>query len=148
MAGTGPIGAERGRRNKEGRLPTTMWPINATDTCREVEGEGGVRLSFLLWLDAANDEVLNLGDPFNVYRIFGELARLTNGHDDGWEELFSVPQFGEQQVGPEWARKMGQQARRILAECCDQVSDVAAVGPDRPGRCHQVDDGSPPEKSG
>jgi hypothetical protein len=84
-----------------------------------------VRVSFLLWLDAANDKVLNLGDPFHVYRVFGELSRLTNGRDDGWEELFSVPQFGEQEVGPEWARKTGQQARRFLAEFGDQVSAEA-----------------------
>jgi hypothetical protein len=102
-----------------------MWPINATDTCSAAEGEEVVRVSFLLWLDAANDEVLNLGDPFHVYRVFGELSQLTNGRDEGWEELFSVPHFGEQQVGPEWARKTGQQARRFLAEFGDQVGAEA-----------------------
>ncbi len=77
----------------------------------------------LLWTDEANDEAIDLGDPFRVYQVFAELARQDD--DAKWAELFSVPEFAEQEVEPEWLESVRQQAHDFLHDHGEDLSDEA-----------------------
>lgn len=80
-------------------------------------------MSMLLWTDEEADEAIDLGDPFLVYQAFAEMAKLADG-DDGWEILFSVPGFAEEQVDSEWLLQVREQAKKFLREHGD-LSDHA-----------------------
>ena len=81
-------------------------------------------MAMLLWVDEAADVALDLGDPFLVFEVFAELARVA-GSGAGWEELFSVPGFAEEEVEPEWLGKVQDQARRFRELHGDQLGEHA-----------------------
>ena len=68
-------------------------------------------MSFLLWIDESADEAIDLGDPFDLFKIFAEISPLA---PEGYDELLSVPGFGEQEVQPEWLALVREQATALL----------------------------------
>src|SRR6266478_1317809 len=77
-------------------------------------------MSFLLWIDEEADDAIDLGDPFLLFKGFGEMGSLVDG-DDGLSELFSVPEYGEQNVEEEWLVNVREQATSFLEQY--KVSD-------------------------
>jgi hypothetical protein len=72
-------------------------------------------MSMLIWVDEAADEAVDLGDPFRAYAAFAEMAKAA-GDDAKWAELFSVPQFAEQEADPAWLAAVRDQAGEFIAE--------------------------------
>jgi len=80
-------------------------------------------MSLLLWLDESEDLAIDLGDPFEAYKSFAEMAELAGTKSKGWEELFSVPGEAEQDVEAEWVSKVAEQADRFLDTYDGDISD-------------------------
>lgn len=62
---------------------------------------------------------VDLGDPFKLLRAFGAMAKVAGGDD--YPELFSVPEFGEQEVEADWLAAVRAQAKTFLGEHSGQV---------------------------
>lgn len=82
-------------------------------------------MSFLLWTDEANDEAIDLGNPFTVFSAFAEMARAAPGEDADFGELYYVPQMGEQAAPPEWLGRVRQQAKLLLTRHGDNLGEAA-----------------------
>lgn len=81
-------------------------------------------MSFLLWVDEAKDQAIDLGDPFALFQAFGEMAKQADS-DKEWEDLFSVPGFGEQDVERGWLRAVSRQAKKFLDRHGDGLGEHA-----------------------
>jgi hypothetical protein len=66
-----------------------------------------------IWYGDGPEDALSLGDPGVVWKAFGELGRLLEDHPD-FDELQSVPGFGEQTVTPWWLNRVREQAAQCL----------------------------------
>lgn len=75
------------------------------------------------WGDGPND-AMSLGDPAHVWRAFAEIADIL-GDDEVFDELQSVPGFGEQTVTPWWLWQVHLQAELCLLEHEDELSEFA-----------------------
>lgn len=82
-------------------------------------------MSMLLWTNEQSDEAIDLGNPFQVYTAFAEMAKAAGPDDAQWAELFSVPGFAEQEVDAEWLHKVAEQAERFTDLHGANVSDHA-----------------------
>lgn len=70
-------------------------------------------MAMQLWIN--DEEDINLGDPFLVYRAFAEMARAVDS-DEEYADIFALPQFAEQTVDQKWLKSARAQATRLLAE--------------------------------
>lgn len=80
-------------------------------------------MSMLLWIDEAADEAIDLGDPFRVFAVLGELHGIDP--DDRWAELQAIPEFAEQDPDAEWLGKARDQAAAFLKAHREELSDEA-----------------------
>jgi hypothetical protein len=77
----------------------------------------------VIWISEADDEAIDLGDPFALLESFAELEQAAES-DDGWEELFSVPQFLDaEDADPDWLAEVRDQAAWMLDKHGDGLSE-------------------------
>jgi hypothetical protein len=81
-------------------------------------------MGMTLWIDMDAEQAISLGNPFHVYQAFAEMSRAA-GSDHGWADLFSVPQFAEQEVPADWISSVREQAARFLAKYDAKLSEQA-----------------------
>jgi hypothetical protein len=82
-------------------------------------------VSAYLWIDAAKNDALNLGDPFRLLAAFAELGRVVGDRYDEFADLFGVPDatMDDADADPAWLADVRAQAARLAAEFPEALHD-------------------------
>ncbi len=82
-------------------------------------------MSFLLWTEE-DRTAIDLGDPFDLFAAFAELARTAGPEGDRlYPQLYATTLLGEQTVDPDWLENASRQAANFLAAHGESLSDHA-----------------------
>lgn len=73
-------------------------------------------MSFRVW--PTETESVDLGNPFVVLRVFGEIGALPGAHDD----LNGIVHADDQELSPEYVHLVAAQARALLDAHDDELS--------------------------
>jgi hypothetical protein len=70
-------------------------------------------MSFALWLN--DEEKIDLGDPFQLFMGFREMAKVAGKEEDSkWGQLYYMPHTNEEPRREDYLQKVRDQARRFL----------------------------------
>lgn len=84
-------------------------------------------MATLLWLNTEKEQVIDLGDPFRLWQVWAELARVCEDVDERFPELYEVLGVAESQedCDPAWLGKVKDQSADYLKDFGSKLSPSA-----------------------
>ena len=84
-------------------------------------------MATLLWIDTEKEQTIDLGDPFRLWGVFGEIAKACGNDYGRYPELFEVVEVAESQedCDSDWLEKVKLQAADYLKSHADRLGPTA-----------------------